>query len=339
MNVEKIKDHLHKIQGKTIAVVYIFEGETAAGYEHYDIWKSDVVSEWINAIQENNCRPLILDARTFIEKTMSKTMPKIDAVINLNNGCKNLSTLSLIPSVCSFENIPCIPCNATSIIAGENKLFSNCIAKSMGLNIPGKINENETGIFRTLNYGSSRGTFKTSQIENEDIGFCQEFINGYDITTPLLFNPVTEELEVLPSVMYYSNDKDVAWFFNEEVKEKRYGYSKKILYLDSDTEHLYKKLAKTLQIRTYCRIDARIQCECSNKWYSLFEHPVSQDLIKFIEINPMPTLKQNINLHNSLDAITQSSKMCDTYNLYKSYRENSYTQTGFILFCSLLANL
>lgn len=128
MDISYIRTYLNRIEGKTIALVYIFENEEAIGYEHYDIWKGDVISEWLIAIQELNCKPLILDARTFAEKAINKNLPKIDTVINLNNGNMNLSTLSFIPSICSFVGIPCIPCNATAIISGENKFFSNCIA-------------------------------------------------------------------------------------------------------------------------------------------------------------------------------------------------------------------
>ncbi len=339
MNIDDFKEELFRIQGKTVAIVYIFENETAEGYNHYDIWKSDVISEWLLAIQENNCRPLILDARTFMEKIINKSLPHVDAVINLNNGNSELSTLALIPSVCSFANIPCIPCNTVSIIAGENKLFSNLIAKSLGLNVPRDFNNNDDGIFRTINYGSSRGTYKTNKLQIEEHGFQQEFIKGYDITTPLLYNPIINDLEVLPTVMYYPEDKDVNWFFNEIVKEARTGYKKKILHVDETTKNYYIKLAKTLEIDTFCRIDARISCDDYNEWENFFEGPVNFSKIKFIEINPMPTLKQNINFHNSIDALSPDSKMYSLFELYKKYRKDEYSKTGFVLFCSLLSIL
>lgn len=138
MNINDFQNSIYKIQKKTIALVYIFENEKSVGYGHYDIWKSDVISAWILAIQEIDCKPLILDARTFAEKAFNKSLPQVDAVINLNNGNVNLSTLALIPSICSFMGIPCVPCNATSIISGENKFFSNCIAEYLNLNVPQK---------------------------------------------------------------------------------------------------------------------------------------------------------------------------------------------------------
>lgn len=339
MNINDFQNSIYKIQKKTIALVYIFENEKSVGYGHYDIWKSDVISEWILAIQEIDCKPLILDARTFAEKAFNKSLPQVDAVINLNNGNVNLSTLALIPSICSFMGIPCVPCNATSIISGENKFFSNCIAEYLNLNVPQKMSEGEDGIFRSLNFGSSRGTYKTNRISNQDNGFYQKFICGYDITTPLLYNPITEDLEVLPTVMYYPTNKNTEWFFNENVKEKRGGYNKTILAIDNELEKKYKEMAKSLQINTFCRIDARVKTEDSNSWDELLNKGVSFESTYFVEINPMPTIKQNINFHNSILAISDSSKFFNIYNLYIKEKKENASPTGFILTCSLLSIL
>lgn len=49
MNINDFSDWIHRINGQTIAVVYIFEGENIEGFKHYDIWKSDVISEYLVA--------------------------------------------------------------------------------------------------------------------------------------------------------------------------------------------------------------------------------------------------------------------------------------------------
>ena len=114
-------DKLKSIFGKTIAIIYIFEGDKCDGYRHYEIWKSDVISSWMFAVEELKGLPLIMDLRTFVQKAMNKTLPYIDYVINLNNGTISLSTLGLLPSICSFLNIPCIPFATILIINGEHK--------------------------------------------------------------------------------------------------------------------------------------------------------------------------------------------------------------------------
>ena len=124
-----------KIRGKTIAIVYIFEGENAPGFKHYWIWKSDIITGWMNAVQELECLPFILDVRTFIQKAINQTLPHIDFVLNLNCGSYDLSSMSLVPSMCSFLSIPCIPCDACSILTSENKRISNLIAMAKGITV------------------------------------------------------------------------------------------------------------------------------------------------------------------------------------------------------------
>ena len=35
---------LHNLIGKTIGVIYTFEGEDAPGFSHYHVWQSDIIS-------------------------------------------------------------------------------------------------------------------------------------------------------------------------------------------------------------------------------------------------------------------------------------------------------
>ena len=91
-----------KLKGKNVAVVYIFEGETAPGFDHYHVWEGDIIASWLKAIKSLHCLPYILDVRTFVEKGLSGTLPHIDYVINLNCGSKELSPMGLVPSTCAF---------------------------------------------------------------------------------------------------------------------------------------------------------------------------------------------------------------------------------------------
>ena len=338
MVVQDFENYIYKIQGKTVAVVYIFEGEDSKGFGHYDIWQSDVISEWLCAIQQNRCRPLIMDVRTFIHKAMNNTLPHIDFVLNLNAGATELSTLSLVPSVCSFLGIPCIPCNAVSIIAGEHKGIANYIAASVNLNLPKSDSTSGELIFRPLNYGSSRGVVKGNIDSYDKEGIYQEFIKGYDITTPILYNPLTAQLQVLPTIMYYPEDKDINWFLNEDVKEKRGGYKKRVLQIDALTESKYIDLTKKMGINCYCRVDARIKCDSDTEWDSICANPIPADKIFFIEMNPMPTLKPNINIHNALAALSENDAFYECYKQYTDFH-NANAPTGFVLFCSFLAYL
>ncbi len=68
-----------------------------------------------------------MDFETFAFKAFNNTLPKIDYVINLNNGNVDLSSLGLLPSICSYLNLPCIPNNSEVLIIGENKFIAKCI--------------------------------------------------------------------------------------------------------------------------------------------------------------------------------------------------------------------
>ncbi len=59
---------LNELRGKTIGIIYFFENEDALGSDHYWIWKSDIISGWLLAVQELECVPYIMDVRTFIQK-------------------------------------------------------------------------------------------------------------------------------------------------------------------------------------------------------------------------------------------------------------------------------
>lgn len=299
----------NNIIGKTVGVVYTFEGEDALGFEHYHVWKSDIISKWLLAIQELKCRPLILDVRTFVDKAISNTLPNIDYVLNLNCGGCELSPMALIPSVCGFFHIPCIPCDATSILAGENKLMSNLLAQATGIHIPKSLKkEIENGIFRPLNLGSSIGVERrfTNQIE----GIYQEFIQGYDITTPIVYNPIIQKMDIMPTVLYIGEKDDVNWYLGEKNKKNRSGFRRETIYnLSEELQKKYLKLVQNLAINTFCRIDARIKCNSSDELNILLKKPLQLNDIYFIEINPMPTVWVNNAFSHSFSKLQETSSL------------------------------
>lgn len=341
MNTAQYKETLCSIYGKTIAIVYIFEGDEAEGYKHYEIWKSDVISSWMFAVEELHCMPLIMDMRTFVQKAMNNTLPYIDYVINLNNGTLNISVLGVVPSICNFLNIPCIPCDTTTIVCGENKKISNIIANYAGLNIPKELTETMMdGIIRPIGLGSSLGIKKIGNmiVDKDDNFLYQEFIKGCDITTPLLYNPLTSKLEVLPGVLYFPNEFDANWFLGEEQKRYHSGYSKKITMLSPEASEKYISLAYEMGINTYCRIDARLKCDDVNDLYSILQGVIPLERLYFLEINPMPTIKANINFHTSLDGLTEQNPLYACYDAYKELVQNA-SHTGFILSNAIISYL
>lgn len=305
---ETYKEDLNRIKGKTIAIVYIFEGEDAPGFQHYHIWQSDVISKWMNAVQELYCLPLILDVRTFVEKAIGRTLPHIDFVLNLNCGSCQLSSMALVPAMCSFLAVPCIPCDAVSIVTGENKRLSNLIADGIGMNVPKElIHSSPNGIYRPLNFGSSFGVIRGHyERGTNDNGLYQEFIPGYDITTPGLYNPLSGQIELLPTVVYLPEVNDPDWFFGENEKEVKRGYTQDIHRLISpELGRQFLDMAKALSINTFFRIDARVSIQDVTSQEELLHTTLTPNNTYFVEINPMPTVKQDNGYGFSYGALSE----------------------------------
>lgn len=316
-NIEQIKEKFSKVRGRTIAIVYIFEGDNDSGFEHFYIWKSNIIGKWMNAVQELSCMPLIIDVRTFVDKAINKTLPHIDYVINLNSGTYNLSTMALVPAMCSAINVPCIPCNAVSIVTGENKALSNHIAASLGLNVPQELEKNNTnGIFRPISLGNSLGVQKGAYDEKKH-GIYQEFIKGYEITTPLVYNAIEQRMDVLPTVVFAPLCNDPEWYYGETDKHKQQGYEFKLIKLDAKLENKYIELANTLSVQTYCRIDARVKCNDEASMRNVIENGASFDDTYFIEINVMPTVRDNNSFCHSFDSVEHSTSLGRCMQLQK----------------------
>lgn len=326
---EEFEFALDRLRGLTVAVVYIFEGENAEGFAHYHVWKSDVISGWLKAIQNLGCRPFILDVRTFAEKAFANTLPHIDFVINLNCGSCTLSPMAIVPATCAFLGIPCIPCDCTAILSGENKLHSNILAAASGIPVPREVDIGDnSGIFRPLNWGSSLGV-KVGSIRNDILGIYQEFIPGFDVTTPILFDPSSESFLFLPSILYVPDAQDTRWFFGEKAKGTKVGYTRQIIHGISDgLREKYLHLLKDINVQTYCRIDARVRSDIFDKVYSLPLAPLSEENLYFIEINTMPT----ISLVNSFGFSYQSIDIHDECYIYLEKLKKRYKEIDVYTF-------
>lgn len=336
MTINEFKEKFYKIKGKTIAMVYIFEGDDESGFEHFFIWKATILAPWMIAIQELHCMPLLLDVRTFVDKAMNKTLPHIDYVLNMNSGTYDLSTMALVPATCSSIKVPCIPCDAVSIVTGENKCLSNHIANSIGLQVPRSLHSNDpNGIFRPISIGNSQGV-KRGNATNAS-GIYQEFIQGYDITTPVAYNIETESMELLPSVLYLPDSKDINWFNGENEKKTRQGYSWVKAQLDFKIRQKYLDLVSTMNIRTFCRIDARVKSD--RIAYSSTDVPlISAESIYFVEINVMPTIRENNNFVFSFCSIDENSPFYNSVNAQKDFF-GSISINSFLLASSMLGAL
>ncbi len=331
----EMSKEIQKIRGKTVAVVYTFEGDISGGLDHFFIWKSSIISNWLNAIEELHCLPLIIDVRTFLDKAVNKTLPHIDYVLNMNTGTTDLSVMALIPAICSSLEIPCIPCNAVTIVTGENKLLSNLIANSIGLQVPQTLNENDSsGIFRPTNLGNSLGVKRGSNNQYKE-GIYQEFIHGYELTTPLVYNVHTQKIDLMPSVLYLHEDKDLSWFNSAESKKLRKEYKFKKISLDEKIQEKYLLLADTLSIHTFCRIDARVKC-LDAKYHDAGNNVINFNDLYFIEVNVMPTIRDKNNFMFSFESVDSNDSIYSSTDILRKTL-GSLNIYSFLLASSMLS--
>lgn len=333
-NLNQVTSQLNKLRGKTIAVVYIFENEDAAGFQHYWVWKSNIISGWLNAIQEIGCLPFILDVRTFVQKAMNRDLPHIDYVINLNCGNYELSTLSLVPAVCSFLSVPCIPCDAASIVTSENKTISNIIARNYKLNVPRELDWNTSkGIYRPTNLGSSIGVTIGNDKKDKQKGIYQEFIPGYDITMPIVYNPCLDDIDLLPPIVYVPASLDPHWFYDEQEKIKDNGFcTYPMMKIDSEAKESILNFARAFPIRTFGRIDMRIKSTRETLSREIiYDTLVASDLY-FVEINSMPTIEKEDSFEYAINAVRTDEKHT-MYPFISAYYETfpNPTVNGIVL--------
>lgn len=334
--IKRLTDSIECIKGKTIAIVYIFEGDNNLGFEHFFIWKSDIITKWMNAVQSLHCLPLILDVRTFVDKAINKTLPHIDYVLNLNSGTYNLSSMALVPSTCSSIGVPCIPCDAIGVIAGENKNLSNLIANSIGLNVPRPLDVScGNGIYRPISLGNSRGVKKGAPDHNEN-GIYQEFVPGYDITTPVVYNAATKSMQLLPTVIFIPDNNDISWFISEDAKYTRKGFQLKIIHLDNNIEKAYLSLTNTLSVQTFCRIDARFKYYASQNIEEFLTLNIKHKDLYFIEINTMPTIREKNSFAFSFSSITPTSSFYQIIEAMKQVIDHFDIHT-FLLASSIMS--
>lgn len=330
---------LNKLRGKTIAIVYIFEKEDADGFGHFLVWKEKILTGWLNAVYELKCLPYIIDVRTFMQKASNYSLPHIDYVINLNSGCNELSTMGLVPSICSFLNIPCIPCDATAILATENKKISNYIAIGNSLQTPKFLDmDNNYGIYRPINLGNSIGIERRYFTDFNADGIYQEFIPGYDVTIPVAFNYFLKDLDILPPTLYFPHTKDPNWIYDEKTKKNDEGLTRlQFSEIEEETKYTILKFFRVFGIKTYGRIDVRLK-ETRLLSSDVIKVPFSLKNCYFLEINSMPTIETDDGFDLALKSVLSNSKH-SFYKYAKEYMANIEHPTinGFLLACSMLA--
>ena len=164
----------------------------------------------------------------------------------------------------------------------------------------------------------------------------QEFVPGFDTTIPVLYNPLNESLSVLPAVAYVPENMNPYWFLGEQQKATHSEYEKRTVKIDESVRQMILRMVKEVGITTYCRLDFRTKCDSSEDMRSHLSSVITLDDLRFMEINPLPTIKDGINFFTALNAVDPLNSIAECLEQYQyGVREGSLT--GFILSSSILA--
>ena len=224
-------------------------------------------------------------------------------------------------------------------MATENKKISNYVAIGNSIQTPKFLDlDNNYGIYRPTNLGNSIGIEKKHFTEFNKAGIYQEFIPGYDITIPVAYNYLTQELDILPPTLYFPQTHNPNWIFDEKTKEKDEGLTRlQFTEIEKETKCELLKLFRTFGIKTYGRIDVRLK----------EENLLSGDVVKmpftfkncyFLEINSMPTIESCDGFDLAFNAVLLNEKH-SFYGCARNYVDNIKHPTinGFLLACSMLS--
>ena len=346
---KEFSEFLGNLPGRTAAIVYSFAPAKRPKELWYDRWQTEVLSFYGQAIQGLGVEPYFMDVDSFCERAIAGRLPDLDFVINLNAGVRPISNWALVPAVASWCDIAILPCEADIIIAGERKDLSNLVAEKMGLRIPhtytaaslASLPPETQVIAKPRDLGGSEGIEirpkKTLEPKRDYI--YQEVIAGYDITLPVLYDPVLGSIQPLPAVAYRPANDDPRWFHSRESKIQGVGYQKKIVDLAEEHKAALISFAEEFGIITYCRLDLRV---AAGSWAEAFEVRDEPPPIYFIEINPMPTLRRNINFISSLQeptrlSATQSATLSAVQSRCQTAREPQLVQGAWVLACAMYA--
>lgn len=60
--------------------------------------------------------------------------------------------------------------------------------------------------------------------------YIKNLISGYDITTPIVFNPYTNKMVCMPTVLYMPEEDSTDWYLGESYKDTRSGFERKPIF-------------------------------------------------------------------------------------------------------------
>lgn len=342
---KQFRERFASLRGESAAVVYGFAPSGKFTQIWYDQWRSSVISSYGSALEELGLHPYFVDAVSFARQALDGSLPKVVCAFNLNAGITPIYHWSMVPSVASWCGIRPFPSEADVLIVGERKDTACLIAQDCGLAVPRTFRKDQLlsldpltpAILKPRDLGGSIGLkYSTAgalaadnAVKSTDI--IQEFVRGFDVTIPVVWQPTLGKHRCVAGVMYLPENNSQNWYHSADTKKSGRGYLKRIVPIPLELESLLVSFAKRIELGPYARIDIRIQCQPDDAgdvdWKGAKPF--------FIEVNPLPTLRPGINFLNVVaHEIFQTAFKSETGRLAEIL---GYTPSAhaFVLACAL----
>lgn len=317
LTARRFRECVSSVQGESAAVVYGFSPAGKFTQVWYDQWRSAVISSYGSALEELGLHPYFVDAVTFARQALDGSIPHVICAFNLNAGITPIHHWSMVPSVASWCGIKPFPSEADVLIVGERKDTASLIAKECGFTIPETYDMDQlramdpakTVLVKPRDLGGSVGLKRSTvgelasgmPVRPNDI--VQEFVRGFDLTIPVVWQPTLGRHRCLAGVLYLPENEDDDWYHSTDTKNSGRGYSKKVVPVPSDLEKLLSDFARRIELGPYARIDLRVRCGLDSNNNIDWKNARTF----FIEVNPLPTLRTGINFLNVVEHQTFQS--------------------------------
>ena len=344
-SAKQFREQITSLRGKSAAVVYGFAPAGRFTQIWYDQWRSSVISSYGGALEELGLHPYFVDAATFARQALDGSLPEVVCAFNLNAGITPIHHWSMVPSVASWCGIKPFPAEADVLIVGERKDTASLLARECGFAVPKTFHKDQLRsispdmpvIRKPRDLGGSVGLVRSTagelaaddSIQLTDI--IQEFVRGFDLTIPVVWQPTLGGHRCVAGVMYLPEDNSIDWYHSAETKESGQGYLKRVIPIPAKLERMLVGFAKRIELGPYARIDIRVQCDSDalNEIDWKAADPI------FIEVNPLPTLRHGINFLNVVGhEIFQTAFKSEAGELAEVLR-HSPSAHAFVLACAL----
>ena len=309
--MDTVRESFHKaasrLQGATVAIVYAHSFDPNLLAKHYLRQRTETLTGYADIIDLLGGYPVFFNIEQFLELSADPDKyEKVDLVINVPGGSLDISNLILPAAIASKMGKPIFPASGSTIAIGQNKPIASSLARQTGWQTPREfdrainLDPNAQYITKPKCAGDSYGVRLIKNAENplneiSDGEFLQEFIEGYDFTTYLIFDHFKNSVRAIHSSLTLPPETDdTKWFWSLEEKNASSGRGKdrfratkhkRVARRTTDRfEKACTELAVLLGVNTLARIDTRLK--------NLPDQSKAVDLSDayFLEINVLPSI-------------------------------------------------